>query len=91
MEEPTNGELGRQITALATSTKEGIEGVHQRLDILNGKTAKNEAFRLKNEEFIDDLKKEKKQTYNRYVDLTWKIALAMVLLVFGWGEFKGLL
>jgi len=74
---------------LGAMVESGFKGVHERLDILNGKANRSEEFRIKNEDFLADLKEEKKQNYERVIDLLWKIGVIAVFIVFGWEKLNG--
>lgn len=86
-EKPTNGELAIMLSNLTKTVTEGFEGVHKRQDYTNGKVLKNDEFRLKNEQLLEDLREEHKDDSKRLKDVIWKIGMVVAGLVLGIKEF----
>ena len=53
------------------------------IKVLDTKVNELDTWKKENSDFIDELKSERKDNHKRIVDLGWKIALIVLLVIFG--------
>lgn len=75
MSKPTLGVINTKLENLTNQVVEGFRGVHSRQDRTNGNVSDNTDYRLKNEDLLDSLKKDRDNKIKQYGDLVWKLAV----------------